>query len=183
MPMPFIIDGYNLIHKDPALSEAIDERSPRSARDALVAMLGSFCEHAGRDVTVVFDGGGIDDPALPRIISRGRLEVRYSEPGVTADRLIEAIVGSHPSRGSLKVVSDDEAVRRSARRLGAEAVAAGDFLAILRSALRRSSGSRAGGEKPGFVSDGEVDYWMKQMGLDKIEGAPGIPGQAGKNRG
>ncbi len=160
----FVVDGYNLIHRDSRLSDVIDEGSARAARDDLVGMLDSFCEKAKRQVMVVFDGGRMNDSLLSRREFKGRVEVRYSSFGQTADSLIEEVIELSPAPADLHVVSDDKAVGRAIESHGAHRMEVVEFLKRIRDALKPAPGRDD--EKPD-LGPGEVDYWMKRMGLDE----------------
>jgi len=174
--MPFILDGYNLIYRDEHLAEIIDERSPRAARDELLAAARVFAERARREVTVVFDGGKMSDPALPRREMRGGVEALYSEYGQSADDLIEEIIAGHRTPADLYVVSDDKSVGRAIEARGAHKVPVQEFLDKMRQISRRRAGGdgEAGGggadEKPAGADDFEVDYWLRAMGLEESGG-------------
>ena len=168
--MPFVVDGYNLIYRDRRLSDVIDERGARAARDGLVAVLASFADASRREVTVVFDGAKAEDPTLPRRVRKGAVEIRYSDFGVTADRVIEEMIELHPAPAELYVVSDDKSVAKAIEARGAHGVPVDDFLERVRRAFRKRRHARARrDEKPSDVSNSDVDYWLRAMGLSDEE--------------
>src|SRR5262245_44218403 len=89
-----VIDGYNLIHRTPALKPG-PGRTLEEARDKLVNLLAWAYGAGEARFLVVFDGAGItggdDEP-------QARVEVRFSRPPEKADDLIRRIVEDQVER-------------------------------------------------------------------------------------
>src|SRR4029450_7547050 len=105
--MRWLIDGYNVIRRDPDL-RAREGQSLEAGRTALLTLVARVARDLPDSFTVVFDGaratGGAPRPPA----------------------------GAPPRAGTLRegaiVVSSDRAVRHAARRAGAVAVSAEAFL-------------------------------------------------------
>jgi predicted RNA-binding protein with PIN domain len=76
---------------------------------------------------------------------------------------------SHPRR--ITVVSNDREVQRSARRRGAKALRADDFLRQLAADAARAPRSRRSVARrdPGPLTPRQVEAWLRYFGLDPSE--------------
>lgn len=129
--MWIVVDGYNLIRRLPELRER-EAESLEAGRGALLRMLAAYRRARGHHrITVVFDGqGGLPVPGVP-----GRtagIDVRFSRPGETADRVITRL--AQEGRGGVVVVSSDREVARAAAAAGAAAASCEEFAARLEAA-------------------------------------------------
>jgi predicted RNA-binding protein with PIN domain len=119
--MRWLIDGYNVIRRDPEL-HAHEAASLEAGRAALVTLLARVASRVSDNFTIVFDGarptGGAPSP--------GRVQVMFSRPPETADDVLRRLAGT--LREGAVVVSSDRAVQDSARRGGSVAVSAEAFL-------------------------------------------------------
>lgn len=119
--MRWLIDGYNVIRRDPEL-HAHEAESLEAGRAALLRLLARVAARVSDDFTVVFDGarraGGAPSP--------GRVRVVFSQPPETADDVLRREATS--LREGAVVVTSDRAVQDSARRTGAVAVSAEAFV-------------------------------------------------------
>ena len=119
--MRWLIDGYNVIRRDPELV-AGEAESLDAGRAALLALLARLARETAETFTVVFDGarrtGGAPSP--------GRVAVMFSRPPETADDVLRRLAAS--LREGAVVVTSDRAVLDSARRAGAVGVTAEAFL-------------------------------------------------------
>src|SRR5262245_4294455 len=122
--MRWLIDGYNVIRRDADL-KARETESLEAGRAALLALVARVARDLPDTFTVVFDGarrvGG--DPA------GGRVQVIFSRPPASADDELRRLAASF--REGAVVVSSDRAVQDGARRAGAVAVSAEEFLEAL----------------------------------------------------
>jgi len=145
-----VVDGYNLIHRAPALRPG-PERSLEESRSKLVNLLSWVVGAGEAEFLVVFDGaeGGT------RESGGGRVTVRYSKPPQKADDLIRAIVEERVERVErLTVVTADLEVARHARAMGADVALSDLFLASVMSREKA-----AGEEKPSTLSKKELEEW------------------------
>ncbi len=121
----WLIDGYNVIRRSPALG-AKERESLEAGRRALCALLSRAAQVRGDQFTVVFDGsggGGSTGEAGVRVI--------FSSARESAD----AVLTRMAVRGGT-VVSSDREVCRAATRAGAIPVSAEEFLARLETLAR-----------------------------------------------
>lgn len=124
--MRWLVDGYNVIRRDPELA-AREGESLQAGRDALCRLLSTAARLSRDRFTVVFDGDRGGGSA-----SGGEgVRVIFSSARETADQVLarQAMAGG-------TVVSNDREVRDAATRAGAIAVGADEFLARLRKAGR-----------------------------------------------
>jgi predicted RNA-binding protein with PIN domain len=150
-----ILDGYNLVHRSPALRPG-PGRSLAESRQKLLNLLAWAYGGGDARFLVVFDGA-----ELPGGDEReGRVEVRYSRPPEKADDLIRRLVEDQVERvDRLTVVSSDLEVLRHARAMGADVSLADMFLAS-------AMGPRAASEdpeKPATLSKKEVEEWAERF--------------------
>ena len=119
--MRWLIDGYNVIRRDPDL-RAREGESLQAGRTALLALVGRVAREMTDTFTVVFDGarrtGGTP--------TSGQVQVVFSRPPASADDELRRLVTT--LREGAIVVSSDRAVQDAARRAGAVAVSAEAFL-------------------------------------------------------
>lgn len=143
---PFLaVDGSNVVHQDAELRRlaGID---PERARSELERLL------AGRTRVAVFWDGG--PGGLAQTLHRKGLRVDYSGPGEADDRIVAWLKHQGPLRAA--VVSDDAALGRRCRQLGARMVSARGFADQLRS-TRDVPPDRAP------PSAAEVGFWMREF--------------------
>jgi len=149
-----IVDGYNLIHRTPALKPGA-ERTLRESREKLVNLLSWVVGAGDAKFLVVFDGqeGGGDT-------KQGRVEVRYARAPQSADDLIRTLVESRIDEVErLTVVTADLEVARHARAMGADVSISDLFMAsVLGSA---SGGSDEAPDKPATLSKREIEEWAE----------------------
>ena len=131
--MKWLIDGYNVIRRDADL-RGHEEASLESGRSALLAAVAEAARRTRDQFTVVFDGARRD--AGPS--AGGQVQVVFSRPPQTADDVLRAMAVS--AGAGTVVASSDRAVRDAARRAGAVAVSAEDFVAALREAAPTKAG-------------------------------------------
>jgi predicted RNA-binding protein with PIN domain len=147
-----VVDGYNLIHRTPALKPG-PGRTLEEARRKLINLLSWAFGSGDARFLVVYDGAGEHG----RDESSGRVEVRYSRPPETADDAIRRIVEKEVGRvDRLTVVTADLEVARHARTMGADVAISDLFLA---SALGPRSSTDE--EKPTSLSRAELEEWAK----------------------
>jgi predicted RNA-binding protein with PIN domain len=147
-----VVDGYNLIHRSPLLKPGPD-RTLQESREKLVNLLAWAVGAGDARFIVVFDGAG----AGGRVEGTGRVEVRYSRAGQTADAVIKAIVEDQVERRDrVTVVTADLEIARHARAMGANVSISDLFMGSV-------LGPAAPGadEKPGTLSKAELEKWRE----------------------
>jgi predicted RNA-binding protein with PIN domain len=120
--MHWLIDGYNLIRRDPALASR-EAESLEAGRVALCRLLAQAARFSGDRFTVVFDGRGAGGSGT----GVAGVSVVFSSARETADHVLARL-----AVGGGAVVSNDREVRRAAGRAGAISVTADEFLGKLR---------------------------------------------------
>src|SRR2546425_7194915 len=100
--MRWLIDGYNVIRRDPDL-RAEEAESLEAGRTALLRLVAQAARAGGDRFTVVFDGAPATRPAP----AGGQVEVIFSRPPEKADDVLvrlarqlgagSAVVTSHPA--------------------------------------------------------------------------------------
>jgi len=110
MPRLTIVDGYNVIRRDPALAQ-LERRSMELARRALVNRLNADPALRHDDVTVVFDGAIAGQP-YEHAERQGRVRIVFSRRGESADEVIKRLVTA--ASGEVRVISNDRELREHA---------------------------------------------------------------------
>jgi predicted RNA-binding protein with PIN domain len=120
MPVPVIVDGYNLLY-------ARGEAPAPASRARLVTDLVGWARARNRRVVLVFDAwaGGTREA---RKEVHGPVTVWFTRVGERADAFIVGWVGEH---AEAVVVTSDRAVQQGARRRGAAVLDAESFAARL----------------------------------------------------
>ena len=144
MPVPVVVDGYNLLF-------ARGEAPAADTRAELVRDLVAWAKLRKRRVVLVFDGwkGGAREA---RSEAHGPVTVWYTRAGERADAFIVRWVGEH---AEAVVVTSDRAVQQGARRRGAAVLDADTFAARLEgepsSDPDESAGARARGARAAWL--------------------------------
>jgi predicted RNA-binding protein with PIN domain len=120
MPVPVIIDGYNLLY-------AQGEAPAPESRARLVRELVGWARARNRRVVLVFDAwdGGTREA---RTEAHGPVTVWFTRAGERADAFIVRWVGEHTES---VVITSDREVQQGARRRGAAVLDADSFAARL----------------------------------------------------
>jgi predicted RNA-binding protein with PIN domain len=119
-----VVDGYNVS------MQAWDDATLVDQRERLGAALASLHARTRCQITLVFDGAGIEGVRPPR---RPGVLVVFSAEGEEADRVIVRTVSGLPTRVPVVVASSDAEVRADAEHHGAVVVSAATLLAAMRS--------------------------------------------------
>ncbi|MCA1808780.1 MAG: NYN domain-containing protein [Kiritimatiellia bacterium] len=115
-----IIDGYNLLYRQPAAGDLA------SRRQALIRLLEPALGVIAQRITVVFDGATAEtDPGATGV------EVVFSPAGRTADEVITGMVQTAPRPAQILVVTSDRPERETADGAGAATMSCGIFLQTL----------------------------------------------------
>ena len=120
-----LVDGYNVT------KTGYGEQSLEVQRGRLLAGLGALAARTGVELTVVFDGAGLEG-ARPPVVSAPRgVRLLFSRPGESADDVLRALVRAEPPGRPLVVVSSDREVADDVRRDGARPVPSRGLLSLL----------------------------------------------------
>lgn len=109
-----VVDGYNVIHKSARYLELVDEVDDgdpfERARTKLIGDVASFAQHR-YDAVVVFDAAENLSSQRPNLSQAG-IRVLFSEPGQSADAVIERLVtNARLQARSATVVTSDSTIR------------------------------------------------------------------------
>lgn len=150
-----LVDGYNLLFQ---LRPELAGRGPTDAdRDELVRLVA----RTGQSAVVYFDPGpGYAGPRFVRHV--GAVKVVHLDRGEADGAILEELRATE-DRKKFHVVTSDGAVRREAEALGFRVTASKDFLAAVD---RTSPGDAEPRGKTEGTSEGEADYWLREMGGD-----------------
>jgi len=119
--MHWLIDGYNVIRRDPEL-RAREAESLEAGRRALLHLLARAHRGPRDEFTVVFDGARVSGGAP----AEGRIRVIFSRPPLTADDELMRLARQRKS-GAV-VVSSDRKIQDAARRSGSAVLTVDQFL-------------------------------------------------------
>ncbi len=110
-----IVDGYNVIRRDPALTALISgPQGLERAREALITRLGGSPRLAKDALTVVFDAANVAGRSSESIERRSpRLRVIFSASGEIADTVIKRLAAQMLARREpgVVVVTEDNDIR------------------------------------------------------------------------
>lgn len=122
--MRWLIDGYNVIRRDPDL-RGREAESLEAGRRALLHLIAPAARRSGDEFFVVFDGARVAGGGEPG----GQVRVLFSRPPESADDVVIRLAGQW--REGAIVVSGDRTVRSAASRAGSPVVGVEEFLAAL----------------------------------------------------
>lgn len=154
-----IVDGYNAIHKIPAMSDELD-KSLSAARTALAIYMASWRGKGMHSrVSIVFDG----QDSVMKERSQSKLcgiDCVFARTREKADNLIIRMVRDAEDASKITVVSDDNYVRNNCRAHGAEV----KHVAFLRPPPGKqidssgASNKNIAAEKAQAITDGYEEY-------------------------
>jgi predicted RNA-binding protein with PIN domain len=119
--MLWLIDGYNVIRRDPELA-GIDRKSLEAGRRELLRLVARVARGCRDEFLVVFDGARVGTTAP----AAGQVRTLFSRPPDRADDVLARLARQHGA-GAI-VVTSDAAIQASARRARAAVVSADAFL-------------------------------------------------------
>ena len=146
--MRWLIDGYNVIRRDPDLRGA-EASSLEAGRRALLGRLSAVARRSPDRFTVIFDGAPSHAPAT----SGGQLEVLFSRPPDKADDVLIRL--ARQTGAGAVLVSSDRMVGDAARRAGCTVLRADVFLGAIAPDDQR--GDEAGDDRAGDEDDDTDD--------------------------
>lgn|SRR5574341_2290896 len=119
--MRWLIDGYNVIRRDPDL-RAREAESLEAGRVALLRLVARRAGESRDDFTVVFDGARVTGGSA----ATGRVQVLFSRPPQSADDELIRLARQHGAGAVL--VSSDRKIQDAARRSHCGVLTAEQFL-------------------------------------------------------
>ena len=160
--MPFIIDGYNLMHSIGNLDE--DWETVGDVR--LCHIVGRYLKLTGEKGEIVFDGTG--PPEKSRFENISGLEVIFSGLSSDADTVIENKIGASSAPKGLTVVSSDRRLRKAARVRKAKREKSEEFWdKVTRRLSRRKKRIKEPSAKRLGLTESETEQWLKYFGIEQ----------------
>jgi predicted RNA-binding protein with PIN domain len=157
--MPFLIDGYNLLHAMGLLRGRAGPYGLAKARAGLLGLLASTHGGSAGEVTVVFDARRAP-AAVGGEEYHGSVRVEFTHREEADDR-IEWLIAHDAAPKRLVVVSDDRRLQRAARRRHCTAWKCSAYLDWLdRQRRERRREPRPEPGKPEAVSPDEAEHWL-----------------------
>jgi predicted RNA-binding protein with PIN domain len=151
--LTYIIDAYNVIHRDP-LFRVRAKKDIAGAREHLIALTSGFAIRGKKKVIIVFDGTGRDEEGNP-----SGVQIIYSEPGKNADIRIKELIAKSKNPRNLVIISSDSEVARYGKLYACRIMLADKFMGEL------SRGKdRPVDEKPSSMSKQEQEEWLRLFG-------------------
>jgi len=157
--VPYLIDGYNLLHALGVLSRRTGPGGLEWARARLLALLHAAHGERSGDVTVVFDAPAARARGKSEAVVRG-IHVVFAVQHDEADDLIEQLIRRSAAPRQLTVVSDDRRLQQAARRRKCVALSCAAYLEE-REKVRRPSGQKpAVADKADGLPADELRHWL-----------------------
>ena len=113
-----IIDGHSIIFAWRNL-RALHDNSQLAAREELIRKMTSYQDCTGERVIIVFDGKGTKTESH---YEQDGIQVFFSKKGVSADQIIERLVGKYGRKKKITIASRDKAVLDTCSSFGALAI-------------------------------------------------------------
>lgn len=130
MGRDILVDGYNVIKRDPSF-QSLGAKRLAAARQLLIDQLTNRYRHTPHQVTVVFDSDGASQQTVQ---DRG-VRIIYSRAGETADSVIASIAANARAEGrEVELYSDDTEVKQSIARQGGSVGSTGQLTKHLNAA-------------------------------------------------
>lgn len=130
-----LVDGSNVMHAWPELRVLL-KRDRDAARLRLSHAMSALHDAEQIRVTLVFDGRGAE-LSLERPSGHLTFTLAYAPSGMTADDVIEQMVGRSRDPGACLVATDDRAQRQTIEALGAAGLSTADLAAWVERATQR----------------------------------------------
>jgi uncharacterized protein len=158
--MPYLIDGYNLLHAMGIIPKRTGPHGLEKARLRLLGLLQSAHRDDPGQVTVIFDAAHAP-PGVPEAEDYQGIHVRFAIRHEQADELIESVIQHHSAPKQLIVVSDDHRIQQAARHRHCPVLPCLDYLDELQRRRRRRPQAKMSDEKPATARGGEDQEWLR----------------------
>ena len=172
--MPFLIDGYNLLHASGLLGRKVAPKSLERARVALLNFIANSLNDAERKTTTVVFDAKTAPSGLPRQVNHHGLDVRFAVGFTDADALIEELIRADSSPRRLVVVSSDHQIQKAAKRRRATSIDSDDWHAELCRRHRTPERTQPGEDHKPIPpnTEAEVAYWLNVFGDAAVANDP-----------
>jgi len=155
--MILVIDGYNVL-KQVLLKDRINEH----ARNKFIKQLCRYAKKRGHLIRLIFDGGPLDFSTKEKVDG---IYVVYVGAGQIADDYIKRYLEDNKSLDIILVSSDND-ICRTAKRVGAEFIDSKEFYEIMLEVLQKGVNQRSVKEtkaiKTSKNQDEELDRLMQE---------------------
>lgn len=152
--MPYLIDGHNLVNFVPGLSLTAPDDEAQ-----LIARLRHWLAQAGKRGVVFFDQGQVGHTTG----GTATLQVRFARPPRTADQAIEDFLRQTPNPAGWTVITADQRLAATARRLRAAVCAPAAWVR----AMQAATPTQAAHQKMHGLSPAEVAEWEQAFARRK----------------
>ena len=135
----------------------------------MVQLVSRYCSLENARARIVFDHTkGAPIWGIPGRTKTGPVEVVYTPRGVIADDEILRMVEKAGDRTAYTVVTNDRGISDVVKKSQVRVIASHTFMKDLQKVVSASEGnSDDPREKSEGLLPGDVDYWMKEFGLDE----------------
>ena len=159
--MPFIVDGYNLLHsiqKNTEGAESINEVQ-------LCHIIGRYVRILGDKAEIIFDGVG--PPEKTPFENVYNTEVIFSGAGTDADTIIENKINANSAPKRLIIVSSDLRIRKAAKTRKAASLKSEQFWTDLQKKIDRKRTVKEPAQKRNGLSESETKQWLKFFDIEQ----------------
>jgi predicted RNA-binding protein with PIN domain len=153
----FLIDGYNLGFKVPAIADTIKAGKTDLAIRQIVAHVQPLARQKNVSVLIIFDGKYGINSSKP---NTGSLKIRFTKKPRIADDEIRDIIRKSTQKDRLIVVSSDNEIRFTAQDHGVEFMRSEEFLKQIANKTKFQSNETHLKYDPDKV---DIDYWLDQF--------------------
>jgi len=155
--MILLIDGYNVLKR-----VLVKDRISEHTREKFIKQLCRYAKKRGHRIKLIFDGGPFDFPTKEK---RNGIHLIYVGAGHIADDYIKRYLEDHSSLDILLVSSDND-ICRTAKKLGIEHIDSKEFYEIMLESLQKSMNQKSIKEtvaiKTSKDTDQELDALMEE---------------------
>jgi hypothetical protein len=159
--MPFIIDGYNLLHS----IQKSDEHFAGSGDVLMCKVLNTFLRRNGEKGQIIFDG--IGPPEKSGFENLSNLEVIFSGPRIEADEVVEDKIKTSSAPKGLTIVSDDRRLRAAAKKSRAASIKCQAFWRSVLEQTKSKPSPKEPREKRFGITEGETEQWLEFFNLEQ----------------
>lgn len=159
-----LIDGYNAMFQ--YFRGGYRKAKLESQREEFLGVLEAYCTGRRKNALVFFDAEktGEAHPVRHTLV-RGTLSVVFTAMNTTADDAIIEFMGEVKDKRSFKVITSDRVILNAAAKAHIPTQTSENFIDEVESFLKRTT-SAYDTEKEEGIRTTEVDFWMKEFGLD-----------------
>lgn len=157
MKRNYLIDGYNLGFKIPAISKWINTGNTDHAVQLIQNYILSAVAKRANRIILVFDG---KTGRSESNVKRGKIQVIFSSKPETADDIIRKFLRSTQQAKQWIVVSSDNEIRYTAEDMGASALLSEHFIASFQ---KKAKNQHIPNKEKYHPENVDVDYWLKKF--------------------